>query len=215
MSWRDDLPDIPSDRIRRDVLAEGRQRRAAAVRRRRTIIAGSSVAAASLLLVVGGLAVLPDRDDEDGDAAMTTDAAADTVAATAAEATTADTGASDTTEPAVETIPPARDVRAEPTTVWEVPASGAPCGPTSLTVAASLDPDASATVIARTSDGLRVEEPMTRAGNTASATFAGFPPGSVGSGERADLFLEVVVEDAAGRTSSVAGPVVELRDCTR
>jgi hypothetical protein len=229
MSWRDDLPDIPSDRIRRDVVAEGRARRDAAVRRR-TFIAGSSIAAVTLLVVVGGIAALPERDDDDGDSASVgTEAAADTEAVAAADtapATTtppdtevapeATTGAagSDTTQPSAATAPPVDDIRAGPTTVWEQPVSGPPCGPTALTVTASLEPGATATVIARTGDRQLAEEPMVFVGTTASATFEGFPADSVGPGERAEVFLELVVEDAAGRTSSVAGPRVELRDCS-
>ena len=95
--------------------------------------------------------------------------------------------------------------------MWELPESGEPCGPTELTVTASVVGAPTVTVVARTAGGLRVEQTMTIVAGIATATFAGFPAGTAGPGEVESLRLQLLVTDHSG-TIQVPGPTVELRE---
>jgi hypothetical protein len=229
MSWRDDLPDIPTERIRREVMSEGGARRAAARRRRNSLLTGAGLAAV-VVLGVAGLIALDRPDDDDGDAASTgtAPAAAATAAATETtlhpdtepEATTggteapADTAASEATEAAEATVPFVAAVVVEPTTVWEVPPGGAAaCGPVTFEVTATAPGARRAVAIVRSTGGLRVEREMALDGDRAAVVFDGFPAATVEPDSRVELFVEVVATDAAGGVHSAAGPEVELVDC--
>jgi hypothetical protein len=220
MSWRDDLPEIPTERIHGRVVREGGARRAAARRRRNTILTGAGVAAVGVLAVAGIIAVWdPPDDPNNGDAASTspadTAAAEATSAATeAAEATTAETVAAEATAGADATMPFVSDVLVEPTTLWEAPVSGAACGPVALTVTATARDAQDAVVIVRSTNGLRAERQMILDGDLATAVIDSFPADTVEPNGREELLIEVVVTDTDGVRHSVAGPVVELLDCS-
>ncbi|HEU4840222.1 MAG TPA: hypothetical protein VFT09_02240 [Ilumatobacteraceae bacterium] len=176
MSWRDDLPDIPTERIRREVMSEGGARRADARRRRNSMLTGAGLAAV-VVLGVAGLVALDGPDDDDGDAASTVTAPAGTAAAattrprdTATAATAggteapADTAASEATEAAEATVPFVAGVVVEPTTVWEVPPGGAAaCGPVTFEVTATAPGARRAVAIVRsTVTGRRWCSPASR-----------------------------------------------------
>lgn len=225
MSWRDDLPEIPTERIRRRAVADGNARRAAARQRRNSLLAGAGLAAV-VLLGVAGLVALQDPDD-DGDSASTAGTSAAAAATTfrpgtEPEATTAatepaseDTAATEATEAAGgTTVPFVTDVRVEPTTVWEVPrGGGATCGPVAFAVTATAPGAQRAVTIVRATGGLRVEQDMVLDGAVATVVFDGFPAATVGPGGRAELLLEVAVTDAAGVVHRTTAPDVELLDC--
>ena len=90
MTWRDDLPDIPGDRILRVSTAEG-TRRLAARRQRRLRALGGGLAALAFSGLVVALAVSQDPDGDGDDAATegTVPPATAASAATAAPATEA------------------------------------------------------------------------------------------------------------------------------
>jgi hypothetical protein len=103
MTWQDELPPIPADRMLSDVVGEGRRRveRRRRNRRRATYIAGLG-AAATLLLLAGnaGMFESDDSDQASSEAAEATAAAEETTAQTtaAAAATTAATADTAATE---------------------------------------------------------------------------------------------------------------------
>jgi hypothetical protein len=114
--WRDDLPPIPSERIRAEAIREGHRRREARYQRQRALLYGGMGVGAVGLIVAGALiSISAGGDDDDGDdAAARTEApangaAADTTAAasetttggtTAGTAATASTGAASGTSTA-------------------------------------------------------------------------------------------------------------------
>ena len=151
MSWRDDLPEIPTERIRGQVVREGGARRTAARQRRNTMLTGAGLAAVVVLAVAGIIAVSGPSDDRNGDAADATSPAVTargpgaSPAATSPEATTrrprrppTPRRAAETTSGASETtVPFITDVRVDPTTVWEAPVGGTACGPVAFAVTAT------------------------------------------------------------------------------
>ena len=226
MSWRDDLPEIPTDRIRGRAVADGHARRAAARQRRNNLLAGAGLAAV-VVLGVAGLVALQDPDD-DGDSSSTAGTSAAAAATTGRPVDTAPEATTGPTEPASEdtaateateaaggtTVPFVTDVRVEPTTVWEVPpGGGATCGPVAFAVTATAPGAQRAVTIVRATGGLRVEQEMVLDGALATVVFDGFPAATVGPGGRAELLLEVAVTDAAGVVHRATAPDVELLDC--
>jgi hypothetical protein len=163
-SWREDLPPIPTERIRAEAIREGTRRREARQRRQRTALLGGIGAAAFALVVVSG--VLTGTDDaEDASTADTsvganmTEAPAATAAAAAgteaaatepaAEDTTPATDAAAGTEAPQETtpvvdyttiggpnaqLPPSADVSVVPAEIFEQPPTGPGCGPSTFEV---------------------------------------------------------------------------------
>jgi hypothetical protein len=126
-SWRDDLPPIPSERIREAAMREGRRRGEVRARRQRAFVYGGLGAAAVALIVYIGAASrsLPDEEAGDDAASATTEAAvtAEAAATTAAAPTTAATTA------APETTAAATEETAAATTappVTEAPATTSP-----------------------------------------------------------------------------------------
>ena len=107
--WRDDLPPIPADRIRADVIREGHRRREQRRQRQRAVLYGAMGAAAITLIVVAGLLTNPATGDDD-DAATDTGAAAGTAAA----GPTTSLGAQ-VTEPAATEAPEGTEAPAETT----------------------------------------------------------------------------------------------------
>jgi hypothetical protein len=111
-SWRDDLPPIPTERIRAEAIREGTRRRENRQRRQRNALLGGLGAAAVALVVVSGVLTGPNRDDQD---AATADTSADATAATEVPAAT---------EPPAEDTIPATDAPAG----TEAPAATEPAG---------------------------------------------------------------------------------------
>jgi hypothetical protein len=126
--WRDDLPEIPSDRILRAAIDEGHRRRE--VRRQRlqvVMYGGLGVGAIALLIGVGALFSTGGDDDDDAGTADTAGAAAGTEAP-ATETTTGGTAAAGTTAAPVITAPAGETTGGAATTAPEAagPTLGTP-----------------------------------------------------------------------------------------
>ena len=108
-SWRDDLPPIPTDRIRAEAIREGTRRRERRAQRQRAVLVSGVGAAAVALIVVSGVLTRTGNVDDAAD--------------------TADTSAADATTPARDTTP-ATDAAAmtEAPAGTEAPAATAPSG---------------------------------------------------------------------------------------
>jgi hypothetical protein len=231
MSWRDDLPEIPSDRIRAEATRDGDRRRRARQRRRQNAAAGAVVAAIAVVLVGGGL-VLSSRGDSDDDhdaASGTTAGAAATTAGasgTTEGAATTSAGGSETSAASAGTIgstapgtaggaattqPGDRTARAAPTEIWEQRDGGAPCGPTEFTVSAPLDAGEVSAVVRW--PPLAVGVPMAVDDGSATVTIGPFPAGTLSAGGRLERAVVVIVTDDSGATRPVPGPVVALIAC--
>ena len=124
-SWRDDLPPIPSDRIRAEAIREGTRRRETRQRRQRNALVGGVGAAAVALIVVSGVLTGPNDDAQD---AATADTSADaTVPSQETEAAATEPQAADDTTPATGAAagteaPAATEAPAEETTAPEATA---------------------------------------------------------------------------------------------
>jgi hypothetical protein len=126
-SWRDDLPPIPTERIRAEAIREGTRRRERRAQRQRAVLVSGVSAAAVALLVLSGVLTGTGNNEDAADTADTSAADATTPARPTAPATGAaamteapagtdapvgtdapaatvppDTAASDTTTPVVD-----------------------------------------------------------------------------------------------------------------
>ena len=163
-SWRDDLPPIPTERIRAEAIREGTRRREQRARRQRTALVGGAGAAAVALIVASGVLTGPDdgrvdnasvataaeleESDATEAAAEATQAPAATSADTEAPSGTqapADTAASEETTPPEATAVvdyttiadprlPSNDVSVVPAEIFEQLPSGPACGPSTFEV---------------------------------------------------------------------------------
>ncbi len=265
-SWHDDLPPIPADRIRRDVIRDGDLRRAQLRARRRETLTFAGVGALAVAIVgVIALAVVtgPQQGDDDDDAASVTESGADATeapAGTAPAATTGDTeAATDTTSAAgaettaaeatettsaeAETETPQRVLRrrcrttprsaaASPTTaccrgccrsalavrvnesiIFEAPASGTPCGPTTVSVSYErFDPIPDIPIVHWRVAGVSGEAPMTIGDRPtlALATVGPFPAETLDAGVAHELLIFITT---SGEAEVLRAPIVVLRDC--
>jgi hypothetical protein len=117
--WRDDLPPIPSERIRTDAIREGSRRRERRAKRQRAVLYGGVGTAVVALIVV--IAVQSERPPEQaGD-----DAAAEATVAPATAAAPATTAESSEESAPATTAPAAPATEAPATTFSEAPASTA------------------------------------------------------------------------------------------
>jgi hypothetical protein len=237
MSWRDDLPEIPGDRIRAAATRDGARRRAARQRRRILFVEGAAIAVAVLL--VGGVIALTQRDSGTDSSsattagaaaattasatqttiggAATTGAAATTAAAAATTAAGTATTAAGATTPATAggtgtTIPLDPTVRAEPAVVSEEPSGRPPCGPTEFKVTVPLAADETTAVLRWLP--FVGEVPMTVAGGEATVTIGPFAAGTLPTpGPPVGAPVDLIITDSSGGTRTVRGPVVTITAC--
>jgi hypothetical protein len=129
-SWRDDLPPIPTERIRAEAIREGTRRRENRQRRQRNALVGGVGVAAVALIVVSGVLTGTSNDNQDAATADTsaaddTQAAAD-AASTEAPAGTAAAAATEAPEPAATEAPAEETTAPEPTAVVDYTTIGGP-----------------------------------------------------------------------------------------
>ena len=267
MSWRDDLPPLPTEEMLADAVSEGRRRIQRRQQQRRAIVLGGVAVVATGLVVATATGVFTDDTEEaergGATVAVVPSESAAMAAGTAAEGTTAiapagaegaagtaaateGTAAAATepagtepaetaavaedttpiaptgteaagTEPAgtevgvATTGPPeivaSRQITLVPAQVWEQPASGPECGPT--TVAVTYTPQdralANAVVVWAGSFGID-QSPMEIVDNIATATIGPFPPHTVGTEVVAEPLSVIVVAIGTDGTVAVLQP---------
>ena len=235
--WRDDLPPIPSERIRAEAMREGFRRREQRAKRQRAAVyggAGTAVVALIALIAVQGQGPSEQAGD-DGAAAGTTAAAATTArpiaeateapaiteAAAATTAATEETAApvtdaaSYTTVPgSIAALPVLGDVVVTPPVISEQPVSGnLECGETTVDV--EFRPqgvEVRSPVVHWEVAGARGEAPMEVDGDTATATIGPFPPDTLIPGARHEVLI-YVIDPGVTDEEIYRAPLVILRDC--
>jgi hypothetical protein len=235
--WRDDLPPIPSDEIRRDVIREGSRRRERRRQRQRAVLLSGLGVAAVAALVVAGAAI--GRDDEDSDSgaaataapaegtvSITTTPAAEAPAGTEApegteeassETTAATEDAAGGTDPGGDTTvsaPQSSEVVVIPSEIWEQPASRPACGPTTIEV--TFQPQSrtlQAPIVHWRISRIAGESPMVIVGRVARATIGPFVTNTLEVSSTRPVVLYVTDSDAAGVLQRFRAPMVVLHDC--
>jgi hypothetical protein len=239
--WRDDLPPIPSERIRAEAMREGFRRREQRAKRQRAVLYGGlgTGAVALIVLIASQSRTVPGDDDDAAAPADTaeatfeapaeTTAAAATTAAPATDAPT--TGAPATTaaveETTAETAPPyttvsgsiaalpvSGDVVVTPPLISEQPVSGnLECGPTTVDV--EFRPqgvEVRSPVVHWEVAGAQGEAPMEVDGDTATATIGPFPPDTLIPGALHEVLI-YVIDPGVTDQEIYRAPLVVLRDC--
>jgi hypothetical protein len=283
MSWRDDLPPLPTEEMLAEAVDEGRRRIHQRQRRRRAMVLGGVAVVATGLGVATASGVFTNGSEEaerggvtvavapseavatgiategtsaiepglPGETVGTAAATAGTEAAAAAATEPAGTepagteaagtmaagtvaAAEDTTpilpaatEPmgtaAAGTAPAGTEVRAattgppeivasgeitvEPVQVWEQPASGPECGPTTVAVTYTPRDRALANAVAIWTGSFGIDQsPMEIVDNIATATIGPFPADTVGTDVVAEPLSVIVVAIATDGTIDVLQP---------
>ena len=235
--WRDDLPPIPSDEIRRDVYPRGKS----------SARASPATSACRAPERAGHRRGGGDRGDRRGDRAgrrrrrdsgsvgnhrtgrgddVHHDAAAHRSTGrdrgggnggTEAESAGTDEAAEGTDQGEDTTVsaPEVFEVMVVPHEIWEQPANGTACGPTTLEV--TFQPQTMtplAPVVHWLVGGVNGELPMVIDGNVARATIGPFGPDTLDTGFADAVFLYVTDSDAAGVVQQFDAPMMlVLHDC--
>jgi hypothetical protein len=239
--WRDDLPPIPSERIRAEAMREGFRRREQRAKRQRAVLYGGlgTGAVALILLIASQSRTVPGDDDDAAAPAETAEATAEAAATTArtiAEATeapatteaaaattaaTEETAAPVTDAPSYTTVsgsiaalPVSGDVVVTPPVISEQPVSGnSECGPTTVDV--EFRPqgvEVRSPVVHWEVAGARGEAPMEVDGDTATATVGPFPPDTLIPGARHEVLI-YVIDPGVTDQEIYRAPLVVLTDC--
>ena len=239
MRWRDDLPPLPMEEMLTDAVSEGSRRIRRRQQRLALVLGGAAVVATGLVVATVTGVFIDDSEEADrggATVAVVPSESAATAAGTAAGGTSAiepaeteaagaapgieGAGAAATEPPETEvgattTGPPeivaSKQITLIPAQVWEQPASGTECGPT--TVAVTYTPRdralAKAVVVWAGSFGMN-QSPMEIVDNIATATIGPFPPHTVGTEIVAEpLSVTVIATDTDGSVA-VLQPQVEL-----
>jgi hypothetical protein len=242
-SWRDDLPQIPSERIRAEAIREGTRRRENRQRRQRAMLVGGVGAAAVALIVASGVLTGPGNDE---DAADTADTSAAADATTPVQDTSPATGAAAATEAPAATEPagttpvsipedtsapeettavvdyttignpllPSDEVSVVPAEIFEQGPSGPACGPSTFEV--TFQPQRlapQAPTVHWETSGVSGEVPMVVDGDVARATIGPFAPETLEDGVSYEVLVYVTDIEASGEELFRSPPVV-LRDCS-
>ena len=240
--WRDDLPPIPSERIRAEAMREGFRRREQRAKQQRAVLYGGfGVGVVALIVFIAVQQESSEQAGDAGDAADATAAAATTAPATAeatvapaettAEATEAPVteAATATTAPAtsattapnyttvtgsIAALPVSADVVVTPPLMSEQPVPGNPeCGPTTVDV--EFRPqgvEVRSPVVHWEVAGARGEAPMEIDGDTATATVGPFPPDTLIPGARHEVLI-YVIDPGVTDQEIYRAPLVVLTDC--
>ena len=238
--WRDDLPPIPSERIRAEAMREGfRRREQRAKRQRATVYGGAGAAVVALIALVAVQSQGPSEQagDEAAPAATTAPAAAEaTVAPATAALTTPETEEAPVTEAPATTFAEAAEttapnnyttvsgsiaeqpvsiaVKVAPTVIFEQPAGGAGCGPTTVDVA-FLPPGAEpvSPVVHWMVAAARGEAPMDTTNVVARGAVGPFAADTLDDGAQHEVLIYVTDSNATG-DEVFRAPLVILRDCS-
>lgn len=229
--WRDTLPPIPSERILDEVMREGELRKDRRRKRRRRLAAfGGLLVAAVTVAVVVGIGLTNDDEDQfasQPSAAQTT-AAAETTSASrnttvAGSEPTTIAAASGTTTPvslaAPETtqVPTSDEIEISPAEIWEEPATGSACGPTTVEVTYRPENTTLQSAMVLLGDtGTVPPVEMTVADNRATATMGPYGPETLNGGTQRELTVTVRFVDVTGKSGLVRSTQkVILHDCTQ
>jgi hypothetical protein len=237
--WRDDLPPIPSERIRAEAMREGFRRREQRAKRQRAAVyggAGTAVVALIALIAVQSQGPSEQAGDDAAPAAATTAAAEATVAPATAALTTPETEEAPVTEAPATTFAEAAEttapnnyttvsgsiaeqpvsiaVKVAPTVIFEQPAGGAGCGPTTVDVA-FLPPGAEpvSPVVHWMVAAARGEAPMDTTNVVARGAIGPFAADTVDDGAQHEVLIYVTDTNARG-DEVFRAPLVILRDCS-
>jgi hypothetical protein len=221
--WRDDLPPIPSERIRAEAMREGFRRREQRAKRQRAVLYGGlgTGAVALILLIASQSRTVPGDDDDAAAPAETAEAPATTEAAAATTAATEETAAPVTDAPSYTTVsgsiaalPVSGDVVVTPPVISEQPVSGnSECGPTTVDV--EFRPqgvEVRSPVVHWEVAGVGGEAPMEVDGDTATATVGPFPPDTLIPGARHEVLI-YVIDPGVTDQEIYRAPLVVLTDC--
>ena len=240
--WRDDLPPIPSERIRAEAMRDGFRRREQRAKRQRAAVyggAGSAVVALIALIALQGQGPSEQAGDEAAPAATTAPAAAAeaTVAPATAALTTPETEEAPVTEAPATTFAEAAEttapnnyttvsgsiaeqpvsiaVKVAPTVIFEQPAAGAGCGPTTVDVA-FLPPGADpvSPVVHWMVAAAQGEAPMDTTNVVARGAIGPFAADTLDDGAQHEVLIYVTDTNASG-DGVFRAPLVILRDCSR
>jgi hypothetical protein len=227
--WRDDLPPIPSERIRAEAMREGSHRRERRAKRQRAVLYGGvGTAVIALFVVIAVQSQGPSEEAGDGAVAEPTLEAPATAAAateapppTGAPATTspvsaaaATTAPNYTTVPgSIATQPVSGAVVVTPPLISEQPASGADCGATTSEVVFRRLDAPGTPVVHWEVAGVRGEASMEVDGDTARATIGPFPSDTLDTDTRHEVLVYITDPEGFG-DQIFRAPRVVLLDCS-